>query len=293
LVLTLAIAFAATGVLGCGGDEDPDDGGSRKPAPAYYLTGKSASDLRRQAYHAAARFARGQGPGHALLMLDFGAARLRGSTWGVSLRSGTFFSNDEVHSALQAAADGYNDNYRRGEVTIVYVASNARLTEPGQGFKRFSERLAREAGEQQASAIRGLDLHANESVAVGGDIEPGYDPVGSPEISIALVAGAVEASGGAYYNIGTAPCRAGRCINGWTPRHICEVSDGGGRQVLPEVYFASSAPGWAEVQKECDISDFAGVSASRIGDLSPKQSRRHLLEKTGAEVAEETVVWPG
>ena len=292
-MLTVSIACTAGGLagVGCGGEDSSE--GPPSPAPAFYLTASSASDLRHQAYDAAARFARKQGPGSALLMLDFGAARRHRGSWGVSLRSGTFFSNDEVHSALQAAAQGYHDKYRQGEVTIVYVNSNANLGDPGHRFQALNKRTAREAGEEQAKAIRDLHLYPNESIAVGGDIEPGYDLVGSPEVSIELVAGAAAESGGPYYDIGTAPCRANRCVNGWTPRDICAVASGGGRQALPEVYFAIQAVGWANVQKQCGIKTFAGASASPVGDLSPEQSWRRLGEETGAEVGDALVVWPG
>jgi hypothetical protein len=291
LVAAVSIALAAMAGVGCGGDDD--DTGTPTPLPAYYLTASSAADLRHQAYDAAARFARKQDAGSGLLMLDFGAARRRGGTWGASLRSGTFFSNDEVHDALQAAADGYNDHYRQGEVTIVYLTTNANLVNPGGRFAKFDKDAAREAGEQQVSAIRDLDLHPHESVAVGGDIEPGYDTTGSPEVSIELVAGAVKEGGGPYYNVGTAPCKGERCVNGWTPEHICEVSAGGGRQALPEIYFAEQAEGWTEVKEHCDIKLWAGASASPLGDLSPKASWRHLRRKTRAEVGHAIVVFPG
>jgi hypothetical protein len=290
--VSIACVVAGLAVAGCGND-DADPASSPNPGPAFYLTASSAADLRHQAYDAAARFARKQGEGHGLLMLDFGAARRKGGTWGVSLRSGTFFSNDEIRSALQAATRGYEDAHRNGDVTIVYVTTNANIGDPGRGYRPFDKETAREAGEQQAAAIKGLDLPDDVSVALGGDIEPGFDQVGSPEVSIELVSGAVDASGGTYYNVGTAPCKGDSCVNNWTPRHICDVSNGGGRQALPEVYVADQAAGWNEVQDECGIDTFAGASASPVGDLSPKQSWRRLREGTGAGVGAPVAVWPG
>jgi hypothetical protein len=226
-------------------------------------------------------------------MLDFGAARRKGETWGVALRSGTFFSNDDVHDALQSAADGYRDNHRRGEVTIVYVNTNAHLGRPGHGYPAFDKETAHQAGEEQAKALENLDLPGNVSVSVGGDIEPGFDIVAPPEVSVEMVAGAVEASGGNYYNVGTAPCRGDRCINGWRVDDVCDVASGGGRQALPEVYFALQAAGWANVQDKCGIKSFSGVSASPLGDLSAKQSWHRLREEAGVGIGAPVAVWPG
>ncbi len=284
----------AAGLVGCGGDDDAT--GGPNPQPAFYLTAANAVDLRRQAYDAGARFARGQGPGESLLVLDFGAARLKKGAYGTALRSGTFFSNKEIATALQAAARGYEDHHEQGWATIAYANSNAFLGRPGRGYTVFDENTAREAGEQQAKALAGLDLSSHQSAAVGGDIEPGYDRVAKPEVAIAMVAGANSASGKPYYDVGTAPCTGGHCTNGWTPRDICEVASGRGRVVLPEIYFegiVDQPSQWARIQQTCKIDSFAGVSASPIGPLSPQGSWRALREKTPAGVDRVIVVWPG
>jgi hypothetical protein len=294
----VSIACAAAGFAGAGcgngGDSDPDPPASApSPGPAFYLTAASAVDLRHQAYDAGTRFARGQRSGHGMLMLDFGAARRKGDTWGVSLRSGTFFSNDEVGSALQAAARGYQDAHRQGEVTIVYVNSNANLSKPGHGYSAFNTETAHEAGEQHASAIEDLDLPSNVSAGIGGDIEPGYDLVGSPEVSIELVSGAVDASSGDHYDVGTAPCRGDRCVNGWTVQDVCSVASGSGRQALPEIYLATQAAEWTNVRKQCGIGSFAGVSASPLGTLSSKESWHRLRDESGVGIGAPVAVWPG
>ena len=181
-------------------------------------------------------------------------------------------------------------------MTIAYANSNAFLSRPGHGYRAFDEDTAREAGEQQAKTLAGLDLSSHQSAAVGGDIEPGYDRVGKPEVSIAMVAGANSASEKPYYDVGTAPCTGGHCTNGWTPRDICEVASGQGRVVLPEIYFAGAIDQpsqWAKIQKTCRIDSFAGVSSSPIGPLSPQGSWRALREKTPAGVDPVIVVWPG
>lgn len=289
-----ALAVLVVGALAACGEEDGP--ASPKPQPAFYMTAAIAADLKRQAYDAGSRFAKDQGPDEALLVLDFGAARLKGKTYGAALRGGTFFSNEQIGAALQAAARGHRDGYRQGSVTIVYVNSNAFLGRPGTGYEPFDEQIAREAGEQQAETIGEVRLFSHQSAAVGGDIEPGYDAVSKPEVSIALVAGAAAASdGGPYYNFGTAPCTDGKCTNGWTVEDICEVSSGGGRQPVPEVYLEGTidqAAQWAEVAKRCEIDSFAGVSASPAGDLSPEESHRALQERTEADVEPIIVVFP-
>lgn len=288
------MAVATAGLVGCGGDDDAN--GGPNPQPAFYMTAANAVDLKRQAYDAGARFARSQGPGESLLVLDFGAARLKKGTYGAALRSGTFFSNKEIGTALQAAARGYEDHHEQGSVTIAYANSNAFLGRPGRGYKAFDEDTAREAGEQQAKTLAGLDLSSRQSATVGGDIEPGYDAVAKPEVAIAMVAGANSASGKPYYDVGTAPCAGGNCTNGWTPRDICEVASGHGRVVLPEIYFegvVDQPSQWAKIQKTCKIDSFAGVSSSPIGPFSPQGSWRALREKTSAGVDPVIVVFPG
>jgi hypothetical protein len=291
---SVAVVVAAAGLLGCGGDHDANPGPN--PQPAFYLTAANATDLKRQAYDAGARFARSQGPGKSVLVLDFGAARLKHGTHGATLRGGTFFSNEEIGGALQQAARAYEDHHRRGSVTIVYANSNAFLGRPGRGYTAFDEDTAREAGEQQARAVTDLDLSSRQSATVGGDIEPGYDVVAKPEVSIAMAAGANSVSSEPYYDVGTAPCTGGKCTNGWTPRDICEVASGDGRTVLPEIYLdrlIDQPSQWAEIQKTCKIDPFAGVSSSPIGGLSPQQSWQALRGKTSAGVRPVIVVFPG
>ena len=180
---------------------------------------------------------------------------------------------------------------------LVYVNTNAFLSRPpGKGYTPFDEDLAREAGEQQAKTVAGLRLPAGVSASAGGDIEPGYDVVGKPEVSIAMVAGANSGLDEPYYDVGTAPCADGKCVNGWTPKDLCEVASGPGREVLPEVYSDNpeDQPGqWAEIQKACEIDSFAGVSASPAeGSFSPQESWQQLREKTGAHVEPVIVVFP-
>jgi hypothetical protein len=296
--LATAILLACA-LAGCGGGAESSGGKANgpNPQPAFYLTAKNADGLERRAAEAGTRFARSQGRGRAILVLDFGAARVRRGTHGVALRGGTFFSNAQVAEAIRAAGRGYARHHREGRsVDIVYVNSNAFLSRPGKGYEPFDVRLAREAGVQQARTIASLDLPKVSSVTVGGDIEPGYDVFGPPEVSIAMVAGANSASRAPYYDVGTAPCEGGKCVNGWTPDDVCQVAAGPGRRVLPEVYAddpEDQPAQWAAVQKRCGIKSFAGVSASpQEGSFAPDESWQRLREEATARVAPVIVVWP-
>jgi hypothetical protein len=279
-------------VIEPGGGAAPE---APKADPAYYLTAASAADLRLQAYDDGARFASGQSAGHALLVLDFGAARRHGRSWGARLRGGTFFSNRQIASALEAAATGYHRWHRRGRVTIVYANSNANIGDPGHGDQPFGVRAARQAGRRQGSTVQRLHLFADESAAVAGDIEPGFDFVGSPQASVAMVSGAVAAAGKPYFDIGTAPCHGRDCTHGWTPKQICAVVQGGGRYAIPEVYFGpplNQADEWATIEAECGITAFAGVSGDLAGTYTPQESWALFNAKTNAPIGRTLLVFP-
>jgi hypothetical protein len=266
------------------------------PQAAFYLTAPDPEGLRRQAYAAAARFARRQDEGRSLLVFDFGAARLKGSTFGTSLRSARFFTNAQIGAALQAAARGHHDHYRRGTATIVYTNSNAKLVNPKRGYRTLNHQRAQRMGRQQARVMRGLHTLPHQKVAVGGDIEPGYDyGANGASTARAMVAGAVDgADGRPYFDVGTAPCnRGGGCGTGWTIEDICSVSSDPGRHPIPEIYLSQQAEQWGAVASRCRIESFPGVSSSPIAGLTPPQSRRLLRVETNATVGDPLIVWPG
>jgi hypothetical protein len=262
--------------------------------PAFYITAAAPKDLRHQAYDDAAKLARAQRGGRAVLLLDFGAARHHGRRWGTRLRGGTFFANHEIRTALAAAARGYHANHRSGEVAIAYVNTNALLGRPGHGDAPMNARASRQAGRRQARTIRRLHLFPRESAALGGDIEPGYALFAPPRGSVELVAGATSA-GRRYYDVGTAPCSGRRCINGWTLNDICGVAAARGVRALPEVYYVKptdQAAQWAAVQSFCGIGSFAGASGSQLAAFSPAESWRLLNAKTRGSLGRTVVVFP-
>jgi hypothetical protein len=117
------------------------------------MTAPTEKSLVRQSKRAASLVARKQDAGHTLLILDYGAARLKDGEYGTSLRGGPFYSNDQILTALQAAADTYNEEYRRGSVTIVYANTNGHISEKKKGYTNFTEDIARKAGEAQAKTV--------------------------------------------------------------------------------------------------------------------------------------------
>jgi hypothetical protein len=292
LCAAAALASVAVWIGGAGA-------ASQKPpqaVPAYYLTAHSVDDLAKQAEAIGRKFAGEQPPGHAVLVLDFGAARNKDGEYGTALRGGTFFTNGQIESALDAAGKGYSDAHRRGSVTIVYANSNADLGNPegGEGYKAFDEDMGRKAGREQATTAGNAKSYPNVSYAVGGDIEPGLQGTAEPDVPIAMVEGAIDEGGGMpYYDVGTAPCGKTQCFGKWTVKDLCSVVSGQGRHPLPEVYFAYQATDWGHVAKGCGLDSFAGASASGIGDLSPSQTWKTLRKKSGAGVGEVLVRFPG
>jgi hypothetical protein len=268
--------------------------GAPRSQPAFYITAGNATDLQHQAADDAARFARTEGPGHSLLVLDFGAARRMGKSYGASLRGGTFFTNQQIRSALAAAALEYHKRYRRGSATIVYASSNAHLAHPGSGLTPFTAATARAAGRQQQLTVRHVHLYSHESAAPGGDIEPGYDLISPPQVAISLVAGA-SAANGPYFDVGTAPCNGNNCTHGWVVRDICQVTTGSGRQAVPEIYYGhpiDQSGQWSEVASRCGIKSFPGVSSSPLGDYTPAQSWQLLRSASGRSVGNALLVFP-
>lgn len=275
--------------------------GAAAPKPpdfthAYYLTAHSVDDLASQAEAIGKRVAESQTVDRAVLVLDFGAARLKDGDYGTALRGGTFFTNGQIESALDAAGKGYSDAHKRGSVTIVYANSNADLGNPegGDDYEAFTEDLAKEAGREQAITAKNAKSYPNVSYGVGGDIEPGLQGSAEPDVPIAMIEEAVEEGDGLpYYDVGTAPCGKKKCFGKWTVKDLCSVVAGKDRHPLPEVYFAYQAKDWGHVAKGCGLKDFAGASASAIGDLSPEKTWTELEKQPGFDVGPVLVRFPG
>jgi hypothetical protein len=242
-----------------GGARDEASKGSFKasapvPVPAWYMTARGRRDLRRQARNDACAFARRQPNRTRLLLLDFGKADKFDDQFGTRLRTGPHFANQEILKALKAAADAYRSDgrcYSRGSVRITYGNTNnvanwlsrAKVRKAGRRQAMMANRLAKYA-RQKGRAYR------HTGVAVAGDIEPQWN---KPRVSKSLVRGATaHKRGGLYFNYGAAsqcPPETHHCANNWSVKNLGQVSYGGVKRPLPEIYRPVHVKQWTNVRR--------------------------------------------
>jgi hypothetical protein len=225
-----------------------------QPVPAWYMTARGRGDLRRQARNDACAFARRQPNRTRVLLMDFGKADKHDGKFGARLRTGPHFSNQEILTALKAAADAYRSNgqcYSRGSVRITYGNTN-------NMSNWMSRSKVRKAGRRQAMMANRLGKYARRKgrhyrhtgVAVAGDIEPQWN---KPRVTKSLVRGATaHGRGGLYFNYGAAsqcPPETSRCANNWSVRNLGQVSFGGVKRPLPEIYRPVHVKQWTNVRR--------------------------------------------
>jgi len=225
-----------------------------QPVPAWYMTARSERDLRRQARNDACAFARRQSNRTRVLLMDFGKPSRHHGALGTQLRTGAEFANQDILDALKAAADAYRTNgkcYSRGSARITYGNTN---NMPNW----MSRRNIRKAGRHQSRMSDRLHTYQrrhgrhyrHEGVAVASDVEPQWN---KPKATKALVHGAIfHRRGGLFFNYGAAskcPPERSRCANKWSLRNLGQVSYGGIKRALPEVYRRVHAKQWTRVRK--------------------------------------------
>ncbi len=225
-----------------------------QPVPAWYMTARGRGDLKRQARNDACAFARRQPNRTRVLLMDFGKADKHHGEFGARLRSGSHFSNQEILAALKSAADSYRSNgrcYSRGSVRITYGNTN---NMPNW----LSRKKVRKAGRKQAMMANRLSKYARRKgrhyrhtgVGVAGDIEPQWN---KPRVSKSLVHGATaHERGGLYFNYGAAsqcPPETSKCANNWSVRNLGQVSYGGVKRPLPEIYRPVHVKQWTNVRR--------------------------------------------
>jgi hypothetical protein len=225
-----------------------------QPVPAWYMTARGRRDLRRQARNDVCAFARRQPNRTRVLLLDFGKADKFDGQFGTRLRTGPHFSNQEILKALKSAADAYRSNgrcYSRGSVRITYGNTNNMAN-------WLSRAKVRKAGRRQAMMANRLGKYARRKgrpyrhtgVAVGGDIEPQWN---KPRVSKSLVRGATtHKRGGLYFNYGAAsqcPPETHHCANNWNMKNLGQVSYGGVKRSLPEIYRPVHVKQWTNVRR--------------------------------------------
>ena len=225
-----------------------------QPVPAWYMTARGRGDLRRQARNDACAFARRQPNRTRVLLMDFGKADKHDGSFGARLRTGPHFSNQEILDALKSAADAYRSNgqcYSRGSVRITYGNTN-------NMSNWMSRHKVRKAGRRQAMMANRLAKYARRKgrhyrhagVAVAGDIEPQWN---KPRVTKSLVRGATaHKRGGLYFNYGAAsqcPPETSDCANNWSVRNLGQVSYGGVKRPLPEIYRRVHVKQWTNVRR--------------------------------------------
>jgi hypothetical protein len=270
------------------------------PVTAWYVYGSSPSALASYTYARGCDFAESQPSTRLrLLLLDFGAARKLGSsTWGAVDFSDTTFSNADILTALERAADGYHNCHVRGAVDIAYGNSNYHLSGSGMsstdawyaGYHQ-SERSEDLADYQTA---KGYDSQTSDAAS---DMEPSWD---APLVTKQLVNGAYGQGWALYYDFGSADgcpqsgSSDGPCNNGWHISDVAYVSFHGLAVPLPEIYYTANANQWTVVRKwwngnRPDGYFFAGATASTGVGLAPGTAWNTLDSLNGGLVDSELV----
>jgi hypothetical protein len=148
--------------------------------------------------------------------------------------------------------------------------SRRNIRKAGRHQSRMSDRLhtyQRRQGRQ----------YRHQGVAVASDIEPQWN---KPKATKALVSGAIfHRRGGLFFNYGAAshcPPEGSACANKWSLRNLGQVSYGGIKRSLPEVYRRVHAKQWTRVRKRWDNQHhyrycFSGTTATPGFPLSSRE----------------------
>jgi uncharacterized delta-60 repeat protein len=297
-----------TGQKGNHRHQKPHRVGSPHPVPAWYLNADNVAELKRFAAADACSFARSQPKrAHRTLILDFGGARAYGhGSFGAAVNNASFeATNQQIRAAMKVAADAYASCHKRGQGKIVYGVTNH--------FKyRSSAILAHQIGVRQASTVNHVWNYAQKRgyyptvrAGVAGDIEAGY---WGPKYSKAMANGAKATWDRGYIDFGTAggcpphPGIKGRgCFNSWSLADVAHVSNSGGGDPLPEVYYRGGArhfdqaAQWAHVarvwnQQHTTPYVFAGTTGStEFSGMTPGESWRRMRHKAPGHVGRELV----
>ena len=283
---------------------------SPHPVPAFYINAGNFRDMKRLAASDVCSYARSQPPrAHRALILDFGGARAYGNgTYGAAVNNATFPANNrQIKEALKTAADAYAACHKRGQAKIVYAVTNH--------FKsKSSATHAHRIGRHQAATVKQVwryvrkrGYYPAERAGVGGDIEMGY---WGPAHSKAMVDGAKAVWDRGYLDFGTAggcpPHPRGlsappgrRCFNDWTLEDVAHVSNSGGGDPAPEVYYRGDrvhfdqAAQWANVARNWNGGHatpyrfFGATGSTEFSALTPGESWRRLRTKVPGHVGRE------
>lgn len=244
---------------------------------AYYVGGSTAAALEQNAYNDACAFASSNPPSGSLLMLDFGAARVSGTTYGTIDYSNVFMGNPTILTALESASNAVHNCYTSGTIAIAYGTNNYQMTQSG-----MTTSSATTWGQWQATRANDLysyetsNNRSDQTTAVGTDMEPSYD---LRPISNSLVNGVANTGGELDYDYGSADgcptsSSSGSCNNGWGQNDVAYASFGGTALPMPEIYVSPQPNQWAEIQQNWDINHgggyyFAGITSESGASYSP------------------------
>jgi hypothetical protein len=234
-------------------------------------------------------------------MLDYGAARNVGSGWGTRIFGAccVYYSNPDILSALEYAANGVHNGYVTGSTIVAYGNNTSGMTSSGMSLSD-----AHNAGYYQSQRAQDLANYQSshgynqQSAAIGQDQEPGFDKA---PISRSLADGASAQGYALNYNYGSADgcypynggdsSRNGSCANGWTATDVYWVSWGSASAVpLPEIYYSSPdlAAQWANINRLWSLV-FFGTTGETGAQLTPAQGWDRLSSKTSGNVLDELI----
>lgn len=271
--LTTALAATLLGVVTF--PASPARAASAPPAvSAWYMYGTSLSTLESNAKSHGCYFAQNHpATGDQPMILDFGAARMVGTSAGAIDFSNTTFANGKIYDALVAAAQGVHNCYTQGHIVIVYGNSNYHMSNVGMtNTNAYDVGLWQEGRAASLRSYQSNHGYVNQTAAAGSDIEPSWD---TQFISNELVKGATAANHYVYYDYGSADgCpttgTGGNCNNGWDVAEVAFASHHGKARPLPEIYegaLTTMAAQWTVIRKNWDNNNsstykFAGVTGS-------------------------------
>lgn len=267
LLLMLAVVIPA---VAFGAEGTAQAASAPTPMTAWYMYGTTASGLDSTAYEDGYTTA-GEVPADDLeyLLLDFGEPLYFGSnTYGAYDYSDTSFTNPQILTALENAANGVHDGYRTGIMTIVYGNSNY------GNVGGLTSAEAYDVGEYQvlrASQLAAYQVdqgYVDQGAAAGSDMEPDW---ATPAMTEQLVNGATAEGGYLYIDYGSADgCPttgdSGYCNNGWDVVDEIYVSWHGEAVPFPEIYSETLADQWnvirTRAQADGDDYKFWGITGS-------------------------------
>ena len=268
------------------------------PVPAFYMYGTTLSALQSNAYSHGCTFAQHHPGGFRLLMLDFGGARkIDANTWGALDFSGVRFSNPDILSALESAANGHHNCWTgTGDTTIAYGNSNYHMSSSGMtsndayytGYYQ-SQRSQDLYNYQQAHGYN------HQSSDAGSDMELDWD---SPGMTKQMVNGDYAQGWALYFDYGDAAgCpssgSSGSCNNGWTVADVAYKSFHGLAFPLPEIYYTVNADQWTVVRRNYGSGySFWGTTgeiSSATGHLTPAGGWNALASRNSGLVGDELI----